>query len=290
MAAALILARPFTFFTGLTAMQLRGLPGPSSHRWLHTGTTNRHHVGLLPDTFRARGQASRTHRAPRRFAELCREPWDAKVYRVGAAFRTVSLDYAVIQSCVHAEFHDALTAVDAVLGAQDSCALSRETLLEAAGRWPVATQAARARSIIALGDGLSESPRETLARAMFLQAGVPDPILQHEFVHPDGRKSRVDFWWPQLGLIVEYDGWGKMEGPQSREAMRRERIRDEMLLARPEVKAIVHLTDADTDSPERLLKRLSKYGLRADPRNRVRIPRARRSKTLEELTRRRAAA
>ncbi|WP_291280273.1 hypothetical protein [Galactobacter sp.] len=195
----------------------------------------------------------------------------------------VSLEYAVVQACVHADFHDALTGVDAVLGAAGSCSLSREELLDTAGKWPVGTQRHRACSIIKLGNGLSESPRESLARSMFLQLGVPMPVLQHEFIHPNGKKSRVDFWWPQLGLIVEYDGWGKMEGPQSREAMRRERIRDEMLLARPEVKAIVHLTDADTASPHQLLNRLSRYGLWDDPRNRVRIPVSRRTETLNDL-------
>lgn len=290
MSAALVLARPKTFFTGVTALHLYGFPAPQSLKWLFVGSLNRHHTGPLPDTFRARGRAVRSRRAPLRFAELCRAPWDAKIYRTGSAFRVVSLKYALVQAAVHADFHDALTAVDAVLGDEGSPTLTKDALLEAASEWPVRTQAERAQKIIRLGDPLSESPRESRTRAWLMEAGFPAPVLQHVFTFPNGRRARVDFWWPQLGLILEYDGWEKMEGSGQREAIRRERRRDEDLLALPEVNAIIHVDDARSAEPSQLAWSLHQHGLWEDPRTRVRIPSSRRSETLQSRSAGRRAA
>jgi len=42
-----------------------------------------------------------------------------------------------------------------------------------------------------------------------LALGYPDPELQVEFVDEEGSIGFVDFFWPELGLIGEFDGRSK---------------------------------------------------------------------------------
>lgn len=55
-------------------------------------------------------------------------------------------------------------------------------------------------------DARSESPYESISRALFLQEGLPLPDLQKEFHDGDGLIGRVDFWWKYRRLIGEFDG------------------------------------------------------------------------------------
>jgi very-short-patch-repair endonuclease len=59
---------------------------------------------------------------------------------------------------------------------------------------------------IALADPLSGSVLESALRVLLAEAGLPQPRSQH--VIRDGRSfiARVDFCWPEHGLIVETDG------------------------------------------------------------------------------------
>lgn len=65
----------------------------------------------------------------------------------------------------------------------------------------------RARAVAAFGDGLSESPAESISRWSMAIAGLPAPVLQHEFYDDQGEFiARADFFWPQHGLVGEVDG------------------------------------------------------------------------------------
>ena len=46
---------------------------------------------------------------------------------------------------------------------------------------------------------------EVKARELFRRAGLPDPMC--EVVWGEDGEYRLDFFWPQLGLVVEVDGW-----------------------------------------------------------------------------------
>ncbi|MCS6552475.1 hypothetical protein NYS55_13680 [Curtobacterium flaccumfaciens pv. flaccumfaciens] len=70
---------------------------------------------------------------------------------------------------------------------------------------PKARARALAQQVLDLADARSGSPAESLARVVFRELGLPDPLLQQEFV-VDGRRSAVDFWFPDHGVIVEIDG------------------------------------------------------------------------------------
>ena len=67
----------------------------------------------------------------------------------------------------------------------------------------------RAQRVINLANGKSESPGESFARVQFLALGYPPPELQVEFFDELGYIGTVDFFWPHLGLICEFDGISK---------------------------------------------------------------------------------
>lgn len=64
---------------------------------------------------------------------------------------------------------------------------------------------------------LSDDELERLFRPLATAAGLPTPLTKH-MVH----KFEVDFFWPDLGLVVETDGWRYHRTPsaQTRDALR----------------------------------------------------------------------
>ncbi|WP_328322801.1 hypothetical protein OHA70_28785 [Kribbella sp. NBC_00382] len=127
---------------------------------------------------------------------------------------------------------EAIVTVDHAL----AVAVRREELelvLRRQRRWPGIRRAQRA---IAFGDPRSESALESIARAVFEEAGLPAPVLQAQFW--DGQwwgEERVDFWWPQFRTIAEADGLAKFEAPtvkQRRRVLRRAFERDQRLADR----------------------------------------------------------
>ena len=97
-----------------------------------------------------------------------------------------------------------LAGLDAVLRAGT---VHREQLTELAQSHPSAHGNARLRYAIDLADPLAESPGESLSRAVMVQRRLPPPSLQVEVHDRTGRLlGRVDFMWPELGVIGEFDG------------------------------------------------------------------------------------
>lgn len=75
--------------------------------------------------------------------------------------------------------------------------------------------------------GLAESPFESMSRGIFIAAALPAPVLQQSLTGADGGLYRVDFFWPEYGLIGEADGMSKYaEDPA---AFRREKWREDDL-------------------------------------------------------------
>jgi 8-oxo-dGTP pyrophosphatase MutT (NUDIX family) len=127
---------------------------------------------------------------------------------------------------------EAMVTVDHAL----ATAVRREELdlvLRRQRRWPGIQKAQRA---IVFGDPRSESALESIARALFEEAGLPAPVPQAQFW--DGQwwaEERVDFWWPQFRTVVEADGLAKFDAPtvkQRRRILRRAFERDERLADR----------------------------------------------------------
>jgi hypothetical protein len=67
----------------------------------------------------------------------------------------------------------------------------------------------RAEAVMQFASPLAESPGESFARVQFLALGYPTPELQVGFTDEEGFAGQVDFYWPELDLIVEFDGRSK---------------------------------------------------------------------------------
>jgi hypothetical protein len=63
--------------------------------------------------------------------------------------------------------------------------------------------------VLDFANGASGSPGESLSRVAIHLLGLPAPQLQVPFSDRQGLIGIVDFWWPEVGLIGEFDGNGK---------------------------------------------------------------------------------
>ncbi|MCS6522347.1 hypothetical protein HUN58_04585 [Curtobacterium sp. Csp1] len=88
-----------------------------------------------------------------------------------------------------------------------------------------------ARSALDLADAASESPGESSSRVTMRDLRVPPPILQQEFATDAGR-FRVDFWWPDVGVVGEFDGRVKYD---DRDVLWAEKRREDALRRLPQV-------------------------------------------------------
>ncbi|WP_172120542.1 hypothetical protein [Actinomyces faecalis] len=109
--------------------------------------------------------------------------------------------------------------------------VTKEHLLELIDRHPGTRGNGPARRWIELADPQSESPGESLSRAVMIENHLPLPELQHKVVDERGAfLGRVDFIWPELGVIGEFDGRVKYGRELSRgkieDVIERERRRE----------------------------------------------------------------
>lgn len=75
-----------------------------------------------------------------------------------------------------------------------------------------------ARKVVSLADGSVESPGESLLRLILLALGITFRT-QHWIRVADGSFYRVDFYLPELGVVLEFDGLVKYGvGPRPEEA------------------------------------------------------------------------
>jgi len=114
---------------------------------------------------------------------------------------------------------------------------TRDQLLSELESMSSSPGAARARRAIEFADGDSGSPGESISRVAIHQLGLPVPILQQPFYDAGGLIGYVDFWWPNAGLIGEFDGVGKylrsewMNGRTAAEVVVDEKKREDRLRA-----------------------------------------------------------
>lgn len=128
--------------------------------------------------------------------------------------------------------------------------ISARDIASAAERSGVARGARRVAQLLEAIDGRSESAGETRARLALAAAGVPSPELQFEVVTPEG-VFRADFAWPQLRVILEFDGAVKyFDYAPTSEVLVAERRRENALAAMGWV--IVRIRWAELDTPEAL--------------------------------------
>lgn len=80
-------------------------------------------------------------------------------------------------------------------------------------------------------DPRSESPGESVSRAVIAWSGFETPVLQQKFFY-EGHKDRSDFFFPGNGAVGESDGWGKydLSDPEAaRKHLQDEKLREDRL-------------------------------------------------------------
>jgi len=111
--------------------------------------------------------------------------------------RDWSLEDAVI--AMDAALHDHLLTADELRSA-----ILRQT------HWSGIGAAARAAG---LASDRAESPLESLGRLRILGSGLPPPELQMDLSGPRGFVGRVDAWYEDAAVAVEFDGRVKYDDP-----------------------------------------------------------------------------
>jgi len=84
------------------------------------------------------------------------------------------------------------------------------------------------RQLIALASALSESPGESLTRLALIDAGLPEPELQHWVMVRGVPTYRLDLAYPAHRVAIEYDGQAFHDSPEqgARDQARRRWLRD----------------------------------------------------------------
>jgi hypothetical protein len=146
--------------------------------------------------------------------------------------RATALARTVIDVGRHATLGVAVAMIDAALSEKDprrslvTELVTRDELGAEFGRIESPRGRTRCRDALELADGLSGSPGESLSRVAIHRLGLPMPVLQQEFRDAEGLIGYVDFWWPDFGLIGEFDGQGKY-------------LRDQLLAGRTAAEVVV---------------------------------------------------
>ena len=135
-----------------------------------------------------------------------------------------------------------------------------------ARRWVQGSR--RAAVAVAFADGRSDSPGESLSRAVIHGAGLTRPMLQERFPEVGPLIGVVDFWWPEFGVVGEFDGDVKYRDASLRRGRSPEQVvidekrREDALRASPGVRTVVRWTWADALRGEPLLRALTRAGVR----------------------------
>ncbi|GAA1494792.1 hypothetical protein [Curtobacterium herbarum] len=136
----------------------------------------------------------------------------------------------------------------------------------------------RARFAIEFADPRSGSVGESIARVALDEVGAPRPELQAEFHDADGFAARVDFWFPDHGVVLEFDGAAKYRDPAMRAAgltaadvLLQEKRREDRLRRVPDVRQVGRFGWPETQDTARFRALLLGLGLPLEPRRFRRI-------------------
>ncbi|MBM7806903.1 hypothetical protein JOD57_002740 [Geodermatophilus bullaregiensis] len=157
---------------------------------------------------------------------------------------------------------DAVVALDDALQTERVRREDLRSAVLAQSHWLGIGEAGRA---VDLADGRAESPLETRGRLALLASGLPRPELQVELHGPRGFVARVDAWYEDAAVAIEFDGRVKYLNPHPGrtpgdvlwdEKRREDRVRE--LDVR-----VVRITHEDLRAPRAVAARVA--GLLASP-------------------------
>lgn len=147
-------------------------------------------------------------------------------------------------------FMEGVVVADSALYERYTSKTELRQVLASCERWP---GVGRARDVVDFASGLAESVFESCARVVFQEQGLPVPELQaHVFGQGGTVIARVDFMWPEYGVIAEADGLLKYgDGQRAIDELARDR------LLREAGHEVVHFTWKELfTEPERVVRRI----------------------------------
>ncbi len=129
---------------------------------------------------------------------------------ISRGIRVTSPVRTVLETCVLHGFKAGLVVAESVMwrGCGDADAFAAE-LRSMGPRRGIK----EARRVVALASERSQSAGESLVRWCIDRAGLPQPLQQVAVYDRHGNwLAVVDFFWPELGLVIEFDGLVKTSG------------------------------------------------------------------------------
>jgi hypothetical protein len=130
--------------------------------------------------------------------------------RVDGPFRVTTPARTLVDCAREWSLEDAVVAMDAALHVDAVTAGELRAAVLQQTHWQGIGGAARA---VGLADRRAESPLETLGRLRILGSGLPAPELQVDLHGPRGFVARVDAWYEDAAVAVEFDGRVKYDDP-----------------------------------------------------------------------------
>ncbi|MBX9246331.1 type IV toxin-antitoxin system AbiEi family antitoxin domain-containing protein [Actinotalea ferrariae] len=117
----------------------------------------------------------------------------------------------------------------------------------------------RSRQCVELASPQSESPGESWSAVLLHQHGIMPPQRQHVIMDDDGVVGRVDFYWPDAGVVGEFDGrvkYGRRNpsGRPPEDVLWDEKVREDRV--RAVGLHVVRWGTPDLHAPARWLRRL----------------------------------
>ncbi|WP_433683771.1 hypothetical protein [Nocardia sp. CA-119907] len=187
-----------------------------------------------------------------------------EVVQVGD-FRVTTMARTVIDLARTVPFEQAVVIGDAALRFERT---TRSELAQQLSRSAGRPGCPAARRVVEFLDGRAESPGESRSRAALRAFGFPAPELQPTIVDAEGAfVARVDFLFPTLGVVGEFDGMVKYRSntpsgtPES--AVIAEKIREDALRALGWI--VIRWIWRDLDTTDRWRTRLTRAADLARP-------------------------
>jgi hypothetical protein len=128
------------------------------------------------------------------------------------AFQVTTAARTLVDCAREWSLTDAVVAIDAAIQGEKVSRGQLQAAVLAASHWVGIGAAGRA---LDLADGRAESPLETRGRLALLAEGLPRPELQVEIHGERGFIGRVDAWYEEAAVAVEFDGKIKYLEPRN---------------------------------------------------------------------------
>ena len=138
-------------------------------------------------------------------------PLDPSEITDGAHTRVTTVPRTLVDIACSTPFATTVIASDAALRRG---LLGADDLTHALARTRHRRGAAAARRALAFADRRSESAGESRTRLILSAQGLPEPVLQIRIYDRAGNLvGRVDLGYPELGVLIEFDGMVKYRKP-----------------------------------------------------------------------------